>query len=118
MAVIPTASGSPNSIFPRTAFNGGLSKEAIVGIVTGLVGVFLSLASLVFLLCRRRLKTKPLLSLPQHQSQSLAPHIQPSVAGPSRASPAPNEKPVVVDEKQILGLDDASYLSRLPGQQG
>jgi hypothetical protein len=33
-------------------------------------------------------------------------------------TPPRNEKPVVVDAKRVLGLDDASYLDALPSQNG
>jgi hypothetical protein len=148
MAVISTASSSP---VLSTASKGGLRKEAIVGIVLGIVSVFLASATAVRLLYRRREATRQA-SVPQHRPSQVqrevdsgsqpnvdtslynfgsqlgstivpvdpAPIVppQPSEGDSTSEPPTQNEKPVVVDEKRILGLDDASYLSRLPEQQG
>jgi len=126
MAFVSMASSLPNHILPRAASNGSLGAGEIAGLVIGGISAFLALAVAAFLLYRRRrIRRIAPRSLTAESSEvvhvtglALAPHTQPSVAGPSRPSPAQKEKPGVVDEKRILGLDDASYLSRLPEQQG
>jgi hypothetical protein len=132
MAVISMAASSSNSILPRAASNGGLSAGEIAGAFIGVISAFLLLAVATFLLYRperSRRYISPSTELSYHHpaecsetshipGPALAPQTQSPVAGPSRAWPAQNEKPTVVDEKRILDLDDTSYLSRLPKQQG
>jgi hypothetical protein len=57
------------------------------------------------------------LNLPK-RSRSCAPISLAVRSSFSDSTPPRNEKPVVVDAKRVLGLDDASYLDALPSQNG
>jgi hypothetical protein len=144
MAPLPTAPRSSDTYYRRAVSNSGLSMEAIIGLVTGCISLFSLLLAIGFLIYRRKrfVVTSPVYHSVREQPPDAQCHVtsppgpgitisqrrsilevptasdRPSEPDPSSVPRVENEKPVVVDEKRILGLDDASYLSRLPAQQG
>lgn len=98
MSATSSASDAPNTSSassPRTESYSTLSAGAIAGIVIGVVSILLILVGVSYLLWRRR----RLRGVPSQED------------GNSRAR---DTKEINPSPKQVLGLDDESYLNRLP----
>lgn len=97
----PTTTPQPSS---------GLDPAAKAGIAVGII-TFLFLLSFVFWIILRRKQRN-------HPDSSLECAPPPQIA-PPQVAPAYSEKEIQqLSPKQVLGLDDASYLRRLPTQYG
>lgn len=111
-----TTDSSGDSPLPTPSTSrSGLSAGAIAGIVVGIVVAFLILACVVFIYFRRRRVSR------REEATNAGPQ---EIAFPQYPPPLVQNQPATgkdipeLSPKQVLGLDDASYLGRLPTQYG